>query len=292
MWQAGTFSPDIIERELGWAAAIGFNIVRVYLHDLVWENDERGFADRIRRFLNIASSLGIRTMFVFLDDCWNNKPRTGLQPRPVQGLHNHRWAQCPGAVRDSSTLKRLEKYVKGILSDFGNDDRVLCWDLYNEPGNSGYNADSLPLLRKVFEWARSTNPRQPLTSGIWSDHEEIRRFQLEASDSITFHAYGDVEHLTKRIAELRPFGRPLLCTEYMARTIGSRFQTHIPIFKRERIGCINWGLVNGKTMTIYPWGSKDGGPEPAVWFHDIFRQDGTPFCEEEIAIIKRAAGLA
>jgi hypothetical protein len=72
----------------------------------------------------------------------------------------------------------------------------------------------------------------------------------------------------------------------MARTQGSRFEGSLPIFKEEKVGCYNWGLVSGKTQTIYPWGSKKGGPEPKVWFHDIFRPDGTAFDAREVALIR------
>jgi hypothetical protein len=73
----------------------------------------------------------------------------------------------------------------------------------------------------------------------------------------------------------------------MARTHGSRFETSLPIFKEERVGCYCWGLVSGKTQTIYPWGSPKGAAEPKVWFHDIFRRDGTPFDAQEVATIKK-----
>jgi len=78
----------------------------------------------------------------------------------------------------------------------------------------------------------------------------------------------------------------------MARGFGSRFDNVLPIFKAEDVGAMNWGLVSGKTQTIFPWGSKEGSPEPAVWHHDIFRPDGTPFSEAEVRVIREAAGVA
>jgi hypothetical protein len=79
----------------------------------------------------------------------------------------------------------------------------------------------------------------------------------------------------------------VICTEYMARTRGSRFATHLPIFKETGVGCYNWGFVSGKSNTVFPWGSKEGTPEPKVWFHDILRADGTPFDAAEVALIKK-----
>jgi hypothetical protein len=76
----------------------------------------------------------------------------------------------------------------------------------------------------------------------------------------------------------------------MARTNNSTFEKNMPILKKYRVGAINWGLVSGKTNTIFPWGSKEGSPEPAVWFHDIFRKDGTAYRADEVALIRQLTG--
>jgi hypothetical protein len=292
MWQEDTFDPETIDRELGWAAGLGFNTVRTYLHDLVWEADKNGFRKRIDQFLDIAADHGIVPIVVFFDDCWCDDPKIGTQPDPVPGIHNSGWMRSPGseALEDESKWPRLEDYVKDVLDIFSNDDRILLWDLYNEPGNSGYEDRSLPLLGKVFEWAREAAPSQPVTSGVYSPFENITRLQLESSDIVTFHNYNDAEDLKKQIDQLKEMGRPLICTEYMARTRNSLFGTCMPVFKEENVGCINWGFVAGKIQTEYPWGSEAGGPEPKIWFHDIFRKDGTPFDTDEVKLIKALTG--
>jgi hypothetical protein len=288
MWQEDTFDPITIGRELGWAHHLGFNTVRVYLHDLLWAVDQVGFVRRIDRCLAIAASNGIRTLFVIFDDCWNKDPRLGKQPAPKPGVHNSGWVQSPGEaiVLDSSAWPRLERYVTGLVKRFADDDRILAWDLYNEPGNSGLAEKTLPLLQNTFAWARAAGPKQPLTCGIWFANEALNTVQLAASDIISFHHYGEAADLETWIAAMKEQGRPVLCTEYMARPRGSRFQSHLPIFRRERVGCLNWGLVSGKTQTIYPWGSPEGAPEPEVWFHDIYRRDGAPFDPDEITFIR------
>src|SRR5690348_4538476 len=91
MWQAQTFDPATIDRELGWAADIGFNTVRTFLHDLAWEVDPCGFKQRLSQFLEIASRHGIRPMLVIFDDCWNSDPKIGPQPVPQAGVHNSGW---------------------------------------------------------------------------------------------------------------------------------------------------------------------------------------------------------
>ncbi|MBN2562474.1 MAG: hypothetical protein JXQ75_16230 [Phycisphaerae bacterium] len=293
-WQAETFDPKTIERELGWAEGIGFNAVRVFSHDLVWEADPAGFNKRVVEFLGICAKHKIRVIFTFFTNgCYGleGEPRLGKQPDPVPGVHNSGWVQSPGvdSVNDPARWGRLEKYVKDVMTDFRGDDRILLWDLYNEPGNPKKGCKGLPLLRKVFEWARAVNPSQPLTSCLeWRTPEEMTRFLVENSDVITFHSYEKPKALASKWVPLsQTYGRPVLCTEYMARPRGSTFQAILPIFRRERIGAISFGLVAGKMNTIFPWGSKAGSPEPKVWFHDIFRPDGTPFDPEEVALIRR-----
>jgi hypothetical protein len=289
MWQADTFDKVTIERELGWAGDLGFNTIRVYLHNLLWENDPTGLIERINRFLEIASGKCINPMFVFFDDCWNSTFKPGRQPVPRPEVHNSGWVQSPGSskVLDPSTWGPLEDYVKGILNAFGDDDRILLWDLYNEPGNNDLGKKSMGLLEEIFRWARDADPSQPISVGVWFDNDELNDFQISNSDIITFHDYHDATHLKEQIHRLKEHGRPMICTEYMARTNGSFFKTSLPVFKRENVGCINWGLVDGKTQTKYPWGSKEGSTEPELWFHEVFHGDGTPYLQDEVDLIRK-----
>jgi len=297
MWQAATFDPAIIDQEMGWAEDLGFNSVRVFLHYLLWQQDAGGFLRRLDRFLEIADRHHIATMFVLFDDCWDPKPALGPQRAPRRGVHNSGWVQCPGPemLESPGRWGVLEDYTKGVVGFFRNDRRILFWDLYNEPGNSDYGSKSLPLLEKVFAWARSAAPSQPLTAGIWDEAKELaelNRFQAGHSDIITFHSYQTRPEAEKRIEALRTYDRPLVCTEYMARTAGSRFEDILPLFKAEHVGAFNWGFVSGKTQTIFPWGSKEGSPEPALWFHDVLRPDGSPYREGEAALLRKISGKA
>jgi endo-1,4-beta-mannosidase len=289
MWQKETFDPETIQQELEYARKLGFNTARIYLHDLAWTNDPKGFKNRINIFLNITSQLGITPMLVFFDDCWNTDFTSGRQPNPIPGIHNSGWIQSPGTqkVIDKSTWNKLEEYVKDVFRYFRNDNRILMWDLYNEPGNNKLGVQSLGLLETVFKWSREVDPSQPISVGVWYDNPQLNKFQLNNSDIITFHNYHDAQNLENQIQNLKRHDRPMICTEYMARTRGSRFETHLPIFKRENIGCISWGLVSGKTQTIYPWGSKLGISEPKTWFHDIFKKDGTPYSQKEMDFIQK-----
>lgn len=297
MWQRETFDPETITRELGWAQEIGLNGCRVFVQALVWDADPDGLADRLDRFLGLADDHGIATLPVLFDDCAfaGREPYLGPQAAPIPGVHNSGWTPSPGPARadDPDAWPRLREYATTLLSRFGQDGRVLGWDLYNEPGNEGRGARSLPLLQAAFEWARQAGPAQPLTSGVWAwdeNRQEINDFLRAASDVLTFHEYADAAHLEQICARLKEAARPVLCTEWMSRTGGSRFGTHLPVFRREHVGCFFWGLVNGRTQTHFPWGSSEGAPSPPVWFHDLLDAQGKPYREDEVTLLRQVNG--
>jgi hypothetical protein len=308
MWQEETFDPETIDEELGWAADLGFNSMRVYLHDLVWKEDPEGFKQRIEQFLDIAESHDIGIMFVLFDGVWHPYPELGEQPDPEPHVHNSGWVQGPSidVLSDTTQWGYLEEYVKDVIGHFADDERVQIWDIYNEPDNDNVRAygdinldnkfeHSFRLLKKSFTWAREANPSQPITSGLWhgdwSDEEsmsEMDKFMVENSDVITFHAYEGPEVMEERIQALKRYDRPMFCTEYMARPRESTFENELPILRKYNVGAYNWGFVNGKTQTIYPWDSwdKEYTSEPDPWFHDILRADGTPYDSSEAELIK------
>ena len=312
MWQADTFNPQQIDQELGWAESLGMNTMRVFLHDLLWEQDPKGFQLRLDQFLAIAAKHHIRPMLVLFDSCWDPEPTLGKQRAPMQGVHNSGWVQSPGAkaLQDASQYPRLRSYVVGVVGAFANDARILAWDVWNEPGGFqyGYYEEKEPknkiklvkaLLPQAFAWARSANPVQPLTSGLWegdwpkSGPTPMEKIQLENSDILSFHNYSWPENFERRVIWMQKQGRPVICTEYMARPAGSTFEGVLPIAKKYNVGAINWGLVVGKTQTNFPWESWDHPyvlHQPPVWFHDIFKADGTPYREHEVEFIRQMTG--
>lgn len=291
MWQAETFDPNTIDKELGWAKNIGFNTMRVYLHSIAWQKDPSGFKNRVGQYLSIAHKHGIKTIFVFFDDCWNKEGFAGKQPEPKTGIHNSGWVQDPGdpMSKNPANFPALEKYVKDVMTHFKTDERILFWDLYNEPGNSGKLNTSFPLLKNVITWARSVEPMQPISIGLWAwNFHALNAMQAVNSDIITYHNYEEPDLHKRTIDMLKAFGRPIICTEYMARTRNSRFANIMPMLKRENIGAINWGLVAGKSNTIYAWDAPlPNGEQPTEWFHDVFKKDGTPYREDEVQLIKK-----
>lgn len=311
MFSEGTFDPETIDRELGWAAQIGFNTTRTYLHNLCWRDDAEGFLSRVDQYLDIASKHGIRTLITIFDDCWH-EPKLGTQPEPVPGVHNSGWARSPGRemLLDRSNWNELEAYVKALAVHLKDDERVLGWDIYNEVTNlalpsmslsdadrkaaieqieaerAAQNAAARDLMVKTAEWLRACEVTQPLTAGLYFNLPELNDQLIELSDVISFHHYRDAESLERLITKLKAHNRPLLCTEYLNRRENCDFESHMRVFQREKIACYNWGLVDGKTQTKWAWSDQAGGDEPSVWFHDIFRSDGTAYRNEEVALIK------
>jgi hypothetical protein len=311
MFQAATFDPAINERELGLAESIGMNTARVFLQDQLWEQDPEGFKDRLNTFLSIAAKHHIRPLFVLFDSCWETNPHLGPQHPPIPGIHNSGWVQSPGKERllNLADEPRLKAYVIGVVGAFAKDDRILGWDIWNEPDNRGGDKEEDlsakvkridELLPKAFAWARSVHPTQPLTSGVWqgswgdaAKQSATVKIQLAESDVISFHNYEWPEAFEERIKQLQQYHRPILCTEYMARGAGSTFDGSLPIAKKYHVAAMNWGLVAGKTQTYLPWDSWDRPYvrlQPTVWFHEVFRHDGTPYRQHEVDLIRELTG--
>ena len=313
MWQADSFDPATIDKELAWAEQLHMNTMRVFLHNLLWEQDAAGLKQRINTFLTIAAKHKIRPVFVLFDSCWDPNPALGPQHRPIPGVHNSGWVQAPGAARlaDTSQYGKLEGYVKDIVGTFARDKRILAWDVWNEPNNGGGGGGSYAetpnkkvlvagLLDQVFTWAQVQDPTQPLTSGVWTGDnwdkpetlDAVEKIQIARSDIMTFHDYSWPETFLRRAKQMQSYGRPVICTEYMARGAGSTFDGSMPIGKKMNIGMINWGFVDGETQTRLPWDSWKkpyAYEEPTVWFHEVLRADGTPYRQAETDLIKRLA---
>lgn len=315
MWQADSFDPATIDKELGWAESLGMNTMRVFLHDLLWQQDAKGFQKRLDQFLKICAKHKIKPMLVLFDSVWDPNPELGKQRAPKPGVHNSGWLQSPGAkaLQDASQYPRLETYVKGVVGAFAKDKRILAWDVWNEPENlngSSYGKQEPPnkvelvnaLLPKVFAWARAAKPTQPLTAGVWRGDwtsetklSATDKIMLAESDVTSFHSYETGAKFEQRIQSLQRFNRPILCTEYMARGAKSTFEDSLPIAKKYNVAAINWGFVQGKTQTHLPWDSWQKpyvDREPEVWFHEIFRSDGLPYRVEEVELIRRLTGKA
>lgn len=318
LWHRDTFDPATIERELGWASKIGFNAVRVNPHFLVWKHDRDGLLERIDRFLHIADRCNLSTVLCPFDDCGFGKhePQYGLQLDPVPNVHNSRAVASPGraVVMDRSVWPELEAYLRDIVRSFRSDERLLFWDLYNEPGNrmvfesDGYSeydagllSHSQALMGLCFEWARAEAPEKPLTVGAWLTplpdtieqpyQSAIDQQALALSDIISYHAYTDSARNSQFIDYLASRNRPMVCTEWMARGVDSRITDQLPMLKKRDIGCFQWGLVKGRSQTHLAWPADlirllGKAEVDGTWFHDLLDEHGHPYDPAEIDVIK------
>ena len=322
-WQELGFEERIVtaDRELKLAAETGFNTVRLILEYIVWRDDHDGFMERFDRYLDTAYQYGIRAMIVFGNDCMVTKDNPYCKQKlGVQhydwGYHGGRkWSQHstvsqePGysLLDEPDQAPLIYEWVREIMEKYKADDRVVVWDLYNEPGNARRNPLTMPHLKKFFEIAREVNPMQPLTSGVWRlsgapDQviSELEQFCLEQSDIISYHSYGSYLQNIKIIKRLKQYERPIMCTEWLGRTFRNRVQEMFPLFFLEKIGCFNWGFVAGLYQTYEPWESvwerykngTAGDLDFTVWFHDLYRPNLRPYDPHEIDLIKEICELA
>jgi hypothetical protein len=291
MWQAETYDLATIDHELGLAESLGFNTIRVFLNFVVWQADPLGLKERIDDFLGIAARRGISVMPVLFDDCnfADHPAKAGPQPDPLPGIVNSQWVSSPplAMVNDPAAWPDLERYTKDIVGAFGQDSRVIIWDIYNEPCNSKMGEKSQPLLEAAFAWARETRPIQPLTACAWIDYEfTAGQLAMGLSDIVSFHCYFLPDGFRRQIAVCRKFKRPLVCTEWLDRVHGNRIEDILPLLHDERIASYNWGFLAGRIQTYLSWESRPGMPEPVIWQHDLFRADGTPYSADEIRCFK------
>lgn len=309
MWQAdptipgaNTFNINTIKNELDKARDTGFNTLRVTLSYEVWKADRDGFMSRLGQFINESAARGIRPTLIFWDDVnfttnpnvQFREPYLGRQADPVPGMHNSQWTGTGGAaVRNNPSNWALprtssmpgagaKQYIQDIIGTYANDNRVLMWNGYNEPGGGG----AASLVQATATWAREMNPIQPISFDAWGGG--LDGVAIGESDVISYHNYSGPPGVTDGVKQMLRTGRPVILTEWMARTFGSTIPDVLPDLQELGVASYNWGLVNGDQQTHWPWGSppQTQTTEPPLWFHDLYRRDGTPYKADEIALYK------
>jgi len=312
MWQSLNFERNMASMELDFALMkeIGFNSIRVILEFIVWDQEHDVFMTNFERFLTLAAKYGIFVMVCFSNDCerarWHETPATlgpqhcdpgwhgGRKPVPAPEHPVHPMGYYP-ELDEPETRERFFAMVREIVAKYAADPRICVWDLCNEPG---YDPEtSLPLLKRIFEEARKVETIQPMTSGIWCSPLDVSQAAaLELSDVVSYHNYCNYEYNIDEIAELRKFGRPLLNTEWLQRSVGNSIQEMFPLFYLEKISCWNWGFTAGMYQTFEPYswtmenlklGERRSDYDFTKWMHDLFRPNRKPYDPNEIAIIMK-----
>ena len=267
------YDPAVNERELHYASVYGINCVRVYLHYLIYLKNKDALLNHIEDFLTRANKYGIKTEFVFFDDCWNQPDSDLLSPDyhyppPIAGVHNSRWIVSPGEdarKHYAENRDRLKAYVQDIVNAHKADSRIAFWETYNEPNKS---PETRQLLQDSIAWIHETGTKIPVTA-------TGREFAGGPySDFISWHEYGNYNYT----------GAPEeLCTECMNRE-GQDVPGIVEHFK-DKTGFIMWEFGIGRDNCRFAWHDnrqnprKDETPKP---FHGVVYPDGHPWSVDDV----------
>lgn len=288
MWH--DFRPEVVDRELGAARRyFGLTTLRVFLHNINYEEEKERFLENIERFLEICQRHGIRPGFVFFDDCHRQEGIYLDRPtEPVKGYHNGRWAACPQQRhRTEDHLATLQAYVQDVIRAYREDRRVLWWEIFNEPNmKSDY---SVRLRELAYRWAKQVEPIQPILS-CWDDNP-----QTEIVDA---HKYWGIGASWDQQAEQNP-DKGAVFTEAGARWYAPRPSSGEPcevihwLRQREATGryvpgvYLCWELMVGNSNCRWYWGTAEGTPEPTVPWCGLLWPDSTPVSLAEAEAIHR-----
>lgn len=293
MWQRETFNAKIIDSELELAEKTKMNTIRVFMHHLLWREQKSAFVSNVKTFLDLCEKRSLRVIWTFFTNGGKEPSILGPQPAPKPFTHNGEWRQTPGKTEVMHKPEKwglMEDYVMEMMTEFRDDPRVLVWDLFNEPANSGDRWHTLGFLRLLWTWARKVNPPAPLTSAVQgTEFTPIASFLLENSDVVSFHCYEAKEKMEQTLKLLSAYRRPIICKEWLARGRGCTVFDVLPLFKKYGAGAVNWGLIPGKLQTQYPWGWDESKGEPEVWHHDLYRDDHSPYDPKEIELFRKLA---
>lgn len=294
MWY--DFREKVLQEELAWARDIGLNSVRVWVGCFLFQSDRDRLHARFERFLDICAKNGISVMPVLqptealdpdLSPGAQKEPTHVFRPGVHLGPDATRWI-FPGVISWETKWPRIKpavrEFVQAFLRRYANEKRIIAWDLGNEA-----REDARPIVQGMFAWAREVNPSQPLTacwvgqeySDIWTFHSYNRPGEASTKNP-DYHITFDGEMETAVSS-----GRPILCTEFMARTLGSTLDVVLPHFAKHGVGWYVWGLCAGSGQYQFPWDWPEGSPEPKLWFHCLLYPDGSPYRVEEIDLIRR-----
>ncbi len=320
MWQSYKNEEHMqtAQRELSLCRDIGFNTVRLIVEFDVWLQERDSFLKILERYIALCARFGLKVMLVLANEaqlCRGEKyvPKTLGEQAYALGYHQGRFplSEEQKALTPYHELERREtreKYlemVREIVDRYRADERVVCWNVYNEPGITIGIERSLPLIQLLFDTVREIEPVQPLCSDVWywKDYDHLRpndALSARLSDVISWHLYQPLAKFVVGYEQLKRLNRPILLTEWLHRINHQSVQEIYPLLYLERINCWCWGFVAGKTQTYEPWDSLWDQYDAAngnvdydfkLWQHDLFRPNLRPYDPDEIETIKRFNAL-
>ena len=331
MWQEYDHASKVetIRRELALAARIGFNAVRQFLAFDVWLYQHDSFMANVEEYISIAAENGLGVMLALISDGGvpKKEPVFG-EVKTTRGVHageDNAAPEIPGIfpserkwepsmpivdpkpkfspVDEPALAEQFYRYVDELAEKYAKDERVIFWNVWNEPGNSNRGTLSVPHIRRAFEILRAHDPIQPLAADLWRFPKNNKltaeeTVAAELSDVISYHDYGSLDHSVRVIEFLRGFGRPMLNTEWLHRVQFNSVYTHLPLYYNNGIGIFNWGLVEGKFHGKEPWENcwrrYAAGEKLDItkWQHDLLRANLRPYDPEEIKKFRLYADMA
>jgi len=291
------FRPEIVDKELAAAQRyFGITTLRVYLHNINFEEEKDIFLANVEKFLKICEKNRIRPGFTFFDDCHrHNDIFLDAPTTPVKGWHNGRWAACPqDRDRDPEDLQKFKSYIQEVIQTHRTDKRVLWWEIFNEPmlsaGNHrilipGSQVYSDRLRRAGYQWAKEVKPIQPVIN-CWNDSE--------VTDIVNAHNY-TWDQLSKPSGLLTwdsqanlNVKKGTVFTEAGARWYAPRPSNGEPcevldwLERRRTSGkstpgvYLCWELMVGNSNCRWYWGTPPDSPEPTIPWCGLMWPDATP----------------
>lgn len=259
------------------AADLGFNSVRFWLKG----EDVDAQIAYIKKMADEAESCGMTI-----------SPVLSLQRKYFNDKEN-----------EKENLKIVEELVKTLIRPFANDERIVIWDIWNEPGFKTGDPETfreMGWVEKMVHWCREENLCQPITASIiWDPDRDAdvssptweKRRQVEAMmDLHNFHSYdcarnfgAEIDYTLDRIRKIS--NRPIVCTEAMIRVNGSSVQRTLPVFAREHVHVYLWGLYNNDWNWSVKWGRSTYDAFDPM-FHDFLWADGDAYDAREFPFIK------
>lgn len=298
---------------------LGFNTVRLWLNFDVYYKEPEEFMQTLEQYISLCAKHNQSVMLVlaYEEDLPDGAVFVAKNLGAQKVYHNHfnRDYEHEVACQKAGSFRHYIEYpelkplylemVTRVVSSYREDDRILAWNVENEPGIA-IGSRAVSLLKELFALVRSLDPVQPLTADIWRGvNEETGEFNseeekvaFELSDFISFHSYSSFEWFATGLHTLKTnYDRPVIITEWLNRCNHNDVAEVYPLCMIEKIGCYCWGGVGGGTCTTEPWETMWNNTENTnfdftKWQHDLYRLNYRPYNPREIELIKRCNARA
>lgn len=320
MWQSYKREEKLktADRELALADKIGFNTVRLWANFDVYYAESESFMDILENYISLCDKHNQKVMLVlgYEEDLPRGDvfiPKKLGEQEYALGEHQGRFplseeqkSLTPHHYMEYPELKdKFIEMVKNIVKKYRDDERILCWNIWNEPGIQRGEL-SIEFMNILFGVVRELDTVQPLCADVWRGLEDGKpiskeeRHALELSDIISFHSYSEYRWFVENLFEFKKLNRPIFVTEWLHRINHNNIHDIYPLMYIENVANYCWGFVVGKTQTNEPWSNiwyqydnrEARNYDFTKWQHDLFRPNLRPYDPNEIELIEHFNKLA